>query len=289
MEPESASETQQKRTISPMNRRGLTVLEVVAIFLIVALLVVMLTPLLAKRRQVMRRSACAGNLKQIGLALNMYANENKDRYPPIDDTKNNFMFDANLLYPEYLSDHMLAMCPADPHWDPDTTFRLVADHPIDGTPKGQVHPDCFTDDSYIYLGWMVMSDKEVGAFCEAYDKLPVEDYDGKINVAKGWGTLEGDTIHRLSFGVERFLITDLNAAGSMAGGSATVPIMWDRPYTDTARYTHQPIGGNVLYLDGHVSYFRYGEGIGVWDYIPLTETMARLLEEHPRKPIPNCE
>jgi prepilin-type processing-associated H-X9-DG protein len=286
-----------------VSKKGLSLTEVIVIVLIVGVLAAILLPALARRRETKNRIACAGNLKQLGMALYLYSQENIGyapvddwgvrhvvdlNYPPVDHTKNNFMFDADFLFPEYLNDPIVAMCPGDSRMDPDTTFRLTSDHPIDGTPKGQVHPDCFTDSSYIYLGWMVMADKEIEAFFEAYDKLPVEDYDAKINVPKGRGTLEGDTIHRLSFGVERFLFTDINSIGSDEVGSAMVPIIWDRPYTDTARSSHRPVGGNVLYLDGHVSYCRY-EGIGFWGYNPLSKTMARLLEERPREPIPHCE
>ncbi len=279
-----------------MSKKSLSYSEVIVIVLIVGIVAVILLPALAKRRETRQRRACVNNLKQLGLVLYMYANENKGQYPPVDDTKNNFTFDANLLYPEYLTDPMLAMCPADPRTDPDTNFRLTSDHSSDGTPKGQAHPDCFTGDSYVYLGWMVLSDKEVEALFKAYDDLLPDDCDTNLDeycdthliVPEGWGNLEGDTLHRLTVGVDRFLITDINAIGSFGGGTSVIPVMWDRPHTDTAEFSHRPVGGNVLYLDGHVDYRRLGaKSPHMTD--PMTETMARLLAERPRARIPDCE
>ena len=42
-------------------------------------------------------------------------------------------------------------------------------------------------------------------------------------------------------------------------------------------------GGNVIYMDGHLEYIEYP------GKFPMTETMARLLDERPREPIPHCE
>ena len=154
-----------------MSKKSLSHAEIVVIVLIVGVLAAVLLPALTKHRETRHRRACVNNLKQLGLALHLYAEENNRRYapvddwghkspfanyPPVDDIKNNFMFDADPLYPEYLTDAMLAMCPGDPRRDPETNFRLKSDHPADGAPEGQTHPDCFTGDSYIYVGWMVM-------------------------------------------------------------------------------------------------------------------------------------
>jgi prepilin-type N-terminal cleavage/methylation domain-containing protein len=63
------------------NRRGFTLIELLVVISIIALLVGILLPSLSKARTQARRSACAANLNQIGIALRSYINENRDRMP----------------------------------------------------------------------------------------------------------------------------------------------------------------------------------------------------------------
>jgi prepilin-type processing-associated H-X9-DG protein len=269
-----------------MGKKGLTLGELLALILIIGILVAILLPVFDWQREKRHRYACAGNLKQLGIVINLYAKENKDRFPPIDDTKNNFIFDANFLFPEYLTDHMIAVCPADRRRNPKTNFRLISDHSTDGTTKGEVHPDCFTGDSYIYLGWMVMGDTETEAFFKAYDDLSPQDYDTDITVPEGWGNGGGDTIHRLYAGVDRWLITDPDTIFTVQPeGGSMVPVVWERPYIDAEQFSHQPDGGYVLYLDGHVDY----ETMNHRYSLVMSDAFANLLRERPHEPIPHCE
>ena len=77
------------------------------------------------------------------------------------------------------------------------------------------------------------------------------------------GTAGGDNILRLREGIERFLITDINNPAGSAQAQSTIPIMWDRFVISlndadrTSRFNHIPGGGNVLYLDGHVSFLKW--------------------------------
>ena len=72
-------------------------------------------------------------------------------------------------------------------------------------------------------------------------------------------------VARLREGVERFLFTDINNPAASEAAASTVPVLWDAvgssEFTDnrlgTVVFNHVPGGGNVLYLDGHVSFIRY--------------------------------
>jgi prepilin-type processing-associated H-X9-DG protein len=66
-----------------------------------------------------------------------------------------------------------------------------------------------------------------------------------------------DTIFRLKEGVERFLITDINNPAGSARAQSTVPIYWDIVADSVKKFSHIPGGGNVLYMDGHVSFNKY--------------------------------
>ncbi len=55
-----------------------TLIELLVVISIVSLLIAILLPALGSAREAARRSQCMVNLRQIGLGINMYANDNKD-------------------------------------------------------------------------------------------------------------------------------------------------------------------------------------------------------------------
>ncbi|MCK4623837.1 MAG: type II secretion system protein, partial [Phycisphaerae bacterium] len=63
-------------------QKAFTLVELLVVVAIIALLVSILLPSLGLAKEAARRVTCSTNLRNLGLAANLYASENDDWLPP---------------------------------------------------------------------------------------------------------------------------------------------------------------------------------------------------------------
>ncbi|MCC6696944.1 MAG: hypothetical protein IT365_15045 [Candidatus Hydrogenedentes bacterium] len=224
------------------------------------------------------------------------------------------------MYPEYLTDMNITICPSDSKSDFGFEDRLAL--ATESAPTIQNAKDCLDSltsmlPSYYYIPYAVDTSSELkdaivgltihkflnpgsGSYTvpensaaklygctwaievrpnyvmpetldtsNAMYKTAAWGGDGVTGTTNDDGTVLPNSYPRLREGVERFFVTDINNPAGSAKAQSELPMMMDsyggkaltflaQNFPAIEAFNHIPGGVNILYLDGHVEFMKYG-------------------------------
>ncbi len=238
-----------------MKRTAFTLIELLVVISIIALLMAILMPALNRARQQGRKMGCANNLKQIGISLHMYGNENDAKLPL--NAGGWWLWDVAYSTTDYIiatgGDRHTFYCPCDLSKNGD--LAIVWNF-SDNVASARMRPDRIhepqtgRDNLYRVTGYFWMLDTQAGRDPKRLLGRPNKVWVKNLNVKQPAATelLTDATLSTRE---------DPNTASftEVAGGLYARWQLYDR--TNHIGRTNQPEGANILLVDGHLEWRKF--------------------------------
>ena len=268
-----------------------TLIELLLVIAIIAIQAALLLPVLAKMKERSKRAACLDNERQMGVGSHLYADD--DRQGALSGTANFTDNDLNWLYPAYISNLRVFICPSTGHSVSNEPTPLAKNVYSPRNDTGMAYADRLHGDSIFIPQLQMMAEDGGGLYNWRLKAGPGSSYDvagfldgnnspgsALANIRKTQASIASYRYQNsclytvpLSPTKTKTLIFDLRGQNASASsvlllydGDDAVPCgeTFSNPHYPDSIDNHGKDGGNMLFCDGHASWVRQADYPRMW-------------------------
>ena len=227
------------------SKRAFTLIELLVIIASIAILAALLLPALSSAKARTQRTACLNNLKQINIAVQLYAGDNDDTLPAVPITQADGMETNSfeIVYKGLVKKYAGLQGPSSPK---DKLFACPAD-------------------TFFYNDWTFVADSWHNQWYSDFSSYGYNGSGGEIDTPP---TLPGQSVLPGLFGRKLASIKDPIKTVLLFELAAGYPFAWHEPQQIPSGFSGVNGSMNMIsFADGHVDYIRMYSNI---DYFMAT-------------------